>query len=241
LFNNTRCNCKNCKYNEWYYTWKKDGHLKLDFDAREYTKSNLKIVQLFDEYFAEIKVVIHSHKGSIEAYFIHLDDYNKYDYWKQSYQEMKLPYIAHIDLTDIGTVEIIKTIIEIITKIAFFHSIFPKTITITSMNENNIVIDCEKNFTEDEKNVIYKYKIHRLKDLVTHPIIHAIDKTQCLLYYNLVLENYNANGFEVFVNFASIQLDKYLFNIIVLHDQTIKYCSCSGETSFLIINQNYML
>jgi hypothetical protein len=109
------------------------------------------------------------------------------------------------------------------------------------MNENNIVVDCEKNFTEDEKNVIYKYKIHGLKDLVTHSIIHAIDKTQCLLYYNLVLENYNANGFEVFVNFASIQLDKYLFNIIVLHDQTIKYCSTSGETSFLIINQNYML
>ena len=109
------------------------------------------------------------------------------------------------------------------------------------MNENDILVDCEKNFTEDEKKIIRKYKIHRLEDLVTHPMIHAIDKTQCLLYYNYVLENYNANGFEVVVNFACIQLDKYLFNIIVLHDQTIKYCSSSGETIFLTINHNFML
>lgn len=281
ILNNIRCNCKNCKYNEWYYTWKKDGHLRLDFDAREYRKNNLKILKLFDEYFTEIKAVIHSHKGAIEAYFIHLEDYNKYNYWEQGYEDMKLPYIARMNLTELGTVEIIKLIIERITrinngctmpgicghnddtlcdtcmirnngiipsifnfkikKIALFHSIFPKTIMITSMNENDIVIDCENNFTEHEKNVIHKYKIHRLEDLVTNPIIHTIDKTQCLLYYSNVLENYNENGFELVVNFACIQLDKYIFNIIVLHDQTIKYCSSSGETKYLTINSNFML
>lgn len=282
LLNNTRCNCKNCKYNEWYYTWKKEGHLRLDFDAREFTKSNLKIVELFDEYFAEIKVVIHSRKGSMEAYFIHLEDYHMHDYWKQSYQNMKLPYVAHMDVTGLGTVEIIKIMIEQIKKIkngctmpgicghkehvfcdtcmirnhgiipsvfnfkikkiAFFDSVFPKTTRKNQINnKNDFIIDCKNNFTEDEKNVINKYKIHKLGDLVTHSIIHAIDKSQCLLYYDDVLEDYNINGFEVFVNFASIQLDKYLFNIIVLHDQSIKYCSSLGETSYLTINQNFMM
>lgn len=35
---NNRCNCKKCEYNKWYYTWKKEGHLKLDFDARKFIK-----------------------------------------------------------------------------------------------------------------------------------------------------------------------------------------------------------
>ena len=117
LLNNYSCKCNNCKYNESYYTWKKNGHLRLDFDARQFIKNNFKILQLFDEYFDEIRVVVHSYKGFIEAYFISLDDYDKYNYWEQSYENMKFPYIARVDLTRLGSVAIIKTIIDRIQKI----------------------------------------------------------------------------------------------------------------------------
>jgi hypothetical protein len=36
---------------------------------------------LFDEDFINKKVVIHSHKGGINAYIISILSYNKYNYW----------------------------------------------------------------------------------------------------------------------------------------------------------------
>jgi len=192
---NNRCNCKKCEYNKWYYTWKKEGHLKLDFDARKFIKSNYHILELFDECFDHIKVVIHSFRGSIEAYFIKANDYLMYNYWEQSsYNNMTFPYITKIDLTELGTVEIIKTVIERIQKFkngcqhpgncgykcytlcdaciirenGITPSIFNfkmKKITMfhqsnlleTSKhfplreNEDEIIVDCENNFSEDEK------------------------------------------------------------------------------------------
>jgi hypothetical protein len=114
-------------------------------------------------------------------------------------------------------------------KIAFFDSLFPKTIKKTPLNENDIVVDCENNFTEVEKKVIRKYNIHKIEELVTNTIVHRIDKIECLLYYKYILENYNLNGFEVFENFVSVQLDNYIFNIVILQDRSIKFCSSVGQ------------
>lgn len=121
---NHYCQCKNCTYNKWYYTWEHDGYLKVDFDARQFTKSNLKIIELFKDSFQEIKVVIHTFKNSVQAYFIHLEDYEQYNYWGEGYGETKLPYIASMDLTNLGTVEIMKTVIERVEKIKH-HCLFP--------------------------------------------------------------------------------------------------------------------
>lgn len=111
-------NCKNCKHNQDYFTWKQNGHLRFDFNANKFIKNNLKIIELFNDLYGNIKVVIHSHEGFIEAYFIKINDFMKYDYWNEtSYNNMKFPYIACIDLTGLGTIEIIKTIIERIEKI----------------------------------------------------------------------------------------------------------------------------
>ena len=265
-------NCKNCKYNIWYFTWKKEGHLRFDFDARNFTKNNFKIIQLFSEYFEYIKVVIHSYKNFIEGYFITPDDYIKYDYWGQSYNNIKFPCIATIELSGLGTVEIIKTIIERIKKIknsclipsncgfkchtlcdnciiyenriipsifnfkikkiSFFESIFPKTTTKIEMNdyEDDIILDCKNNFTEDEQNVIHSYNITTIKDLMIHIRINNLEKINCLKYYKLITENYKLNGFGgIFYKTVSVQFNNYIINIIILHDGTIKYCSSSGE------------
>ena len=265
--NNPYCQCKNCTYNKWYYTWKHEGHLRLDFDARQFTKSNLKIIELFKDSFQEIKVVIHTYKNSVQAYFIHLDDYEQYDYWGEGYGETKLPYIASMDLTDLGTVEIMKTVIERVEKIkhhclcpdicehqtqplcdhcvirenrmvpsifnfkvnkrAFFSSNFPKTTKKLSLNrkENDLmIIDCEKNFSEQERKVIHDYEINQIEELMIHKRIDSLDKIRCLKHYKYARENYEMNGFEIVNELTTVQFCKYIFNILILYDGRIKYC-----------------
>jgi len=279
-------NCKNCKYNEWYFTWKKEGHLRFDFDARKFTKNNIKIIELFDEYFQDIKVVVHSYKNFIKAYFIRVEDYQKYNYWdyNDNNNDINYPYITVIDLTGLGTVEIIKTILERIQKInhgcqipgncgykcdtlcdtcivyengvtptifnfklkklSHFESIgfkyifeytFPKTtkkIEINNYENDIIIIDCENNFTEEEKNVIDSYKINKLQDLMTDIRINNLEKIKCLKYYKLITENYKLNGYDVFNETVSVLFNNYIINIIILHDGSIKYCSSSGEKNY---------
>lgn len=270
---NNRCNCKKCEYNKWYYTWKKEGHLKLDFDARKFIKKNYNILELFNEYFDDIKVVIHSFRGSIEAYFIKANDYLTYNYWEQSsYNNMTFPYITKIDLTELGTVEIIKTVIERIQKIkngcqhpgncgykcdtlcdaciirenGITPSIFNfkmKKITMfhqcnlleTSKiiplreNEDEIIVDCENNFSEDEKKIIHAYKINKIEDLLIHEKIGNIDKFKCLKYYKIACENYKCNGYEVMICLVPVQFYDYRINLIILGDGTIKYFNSMGK------------
>lgn len=277
--NRSNCNnCKNCKYNEWYYTWKKEGHLKLDFDSRKFIKKNYNILELFNEYFDDIKVVIHSYQGAIEAYFIKVDDYLTYNYWEQSYNNMTFPYITKIDLTELGTVEIIKTVIERIQKIkngcqklgncgykcdtlcdaclicenGIIPSIFNfkmKKITLFQFkllettriiplreNEDEIIIDCENNFSEDEINLIHAYKINKIEDLLIHEKIGNIDKFECLKYYKMVRENYKWNGYEVMICLLPVQFYDYRINLIILGDGSIKYFNSLGKKSITIFN-----
>lgn len=266
-------NCQNCKYNKWYFIWKQEGHLRFDFDARKFTKNNKKTIELFDEYFQDIKVVVHSYRNFIEAYFITPENYKKYNYWEQTYNNVKYPYIIVIDLTGLGTVEIIQTIIERIQKINYgcqmlgicgykchtlcdtcivyehgitpsifnfkikkvtlFECMFPKTTKKIEIcdydNNNDIIVDCKNNFTEDEKKVMDIYKINKLQDLLTHIRINNQEKIKCLQHYKFVSENYKLNGFEVFTKTICVQFDNYLINIVILNDGIIKYISSSGE------------
>lgn len=272
---NHYCQCKNCMYNKWYYTWVHEGHLKFDFDARQYTKSNLKIIELFKDSFQEIKVVIHTYKNSVQVYFVDLEDYQKYNYWEQCYGDMicgVLPYIASMDLTNLGTVEIMITVIERvekikhhclcpdicgyqsqplcdhcvirenrmvpsvfnfkIKKIAFFSSHFPKTTKKLPLNHkenDSMIIDCEKNFSEEERKVIREYNIHQMKEFMADKRIYSLDKYKCLKDYKYACDNYELNGFEVVNELSTVQFDKYMFHILVLHDGRIKYCGSLGE------------
>ena len=275
---NPYCQCKNCTYNKWYYTWKHNGHLRLDFDARKFTKSNLKIIELFKDLFQEIKVVIHTYKNSVQAYFVYLEDYQKFNYWEQGYLDMSygiLPYIASMDLTNLGTVEIMKTVIERVEKIkqhclcpsicgyqfqslcdhcvirenqmvpsifnfkvnkrAFFSSHFPKTTQKLSLNrkENDLmIIDCEKNFSEQERKVIHEYEINQIEELIVHKKINSIDKIRVLKDHKYARGNYEMNGFEVVNELTTVQFGKYIFNILILYDGRIKYCDSLGEKTY---------
>jgi hypothetical protein len=108
--------CDNCKYNEWYNNvWKKEGHLRFDYDAKHDISHNKNIIELFSEDFINKRIVIHSWKGDIVTYIISKLSYDKYDYWEGdcSANYIDYPYELKSTFTGESTVEIIKSLIFI--------------------------------------------------------------------------------------------------------------------------------
>ncbi len=112
------CNeCGDCNYGKWYFDfWKKTGHLRFDFDARdENIEHNKQIIELFYENFNNYKIVIHSHKGGLFAYVINKNNYKKYNYWeKDNYWGWDCPYPCEhsMDCSGQCTIQIICDLIE---------------------------------------------------------------------------------------------------------------------------------
>lgn len=80
--NRFNCDRYNCKYEDWYWNvWKKNGHLRIDFHAKNDISNNKLIMQLFAEDFINKKVVLHSAKGGLTAIIVSNSTYNKYDLW----------------------------------------------------------------------------------------------------------------------------------------------------------------
>jgi hypothetical protein len=127
--------CDECKYNEWYdKVWKKEGHLRIDYDAQEDFAHNKKIIKLFEEDFVDNNVVIHTWKGGVHLFIVSKVNYKRYDYWQEktetytfkgkqrtrnfSWQCINFPpYIKKIQLEGnasgaYGTVEIIRECIR---------------------------------------------------------------------------------------------------------------------------------
>jgi hypothetical protein len=87
-------------------------HLRIDFHAGTDTLNNKNIIELFEEDFINKKIVIHSWKGSANAYIISKLSYEKYNYWEEEYDNMRFPYEKLIDITGEHTISIIIKLIE---------------------------------------------------------------------------------------------------------------------------------
>ena len=87
-------------------------HLRFDFDAQYGITHNKNIMDLFDEDFINKKVVIHSYKGSINAYIISISSYNKYNYWGEIWDDMHFPCEKIIDVSGESTNSIIIELIK---------------------------------------------------------------------------------------------------------------------------------
>jgi competence CoiA-like predicted nuclease len=135
IFTKKDCECDKCKYNEWYdKEWKKKGHLRINFHAEYNITNNKKIMELFNEDFIDKKIVIHSHKGGIDAYIISKLSYNKYDYWNYDNMNNNMyPYEKIIDMNGKSTVEIIIELIRYCKNVSFIKKEKIKTI------KNNII------------------------------------------------------------------------------------------------------
>jgi hypothetical protein len=108
--------CDNCLYNsEWYdKVWKSEGHLRVQFDAREDIKKNKEILDLFDEDFINKKVIIHSHKGHAKAYIISKLYSKNYNYWdvRWYYDLIQFPCEKIIDISGKSTINIIIELVK---------------------------------------------------------------------------------------------------------------------------------
>lgn len=108
-------NCDNCKYNNWYYNeWKKNGHLRINFDADDDIINNKNLIELFNKDFVNKKVIIFTHEGCCFAYIVSKSNYNKYNYWNEysNYDDINLPYEKQIDFSSESTVKIILELIK---------------------------------------------------------------------------------------------------------------------------------
>jgi uncharacterized protein YkuJ len=127
---NIDCECDKCKYNEWYEkVWKKDGHLRIDFDAQEDITNNKKIIDLFAKDFINKKIVIYTHEGCGSAVVISKLSYDKYDYWHADfYGSFCFPCEKIIDITGDCTIGIIIKLIKFCENISFIKQERIKTI-----------------------------------------------------------------------------------------------------------------
>ena len=94
---------------------------------------------------------------------------------------------------------------------------------------SDIIVDCENNFNSIEKEVIDKFNINNIEDLIRNEKISKNDKQRCLKCFAYVRERYELMGIEPFNGHNVIQLEKYAISIRILPNGIIKYCKSLGE------------
>jgi len=104
---------------------------------------------------------------------------------------------------------------------------------ITICNEitvyGDIIVDCENNFSKDEKKEIDKFNINNIEELIRNDKISKNDKQRCLKCFDYVRKRYELMGIEPSNGHNLIKLEKYAISIRILPDGIIKYCKSFGE------------
>jgi len=94
---------------------------------------------------------------------------------------------------------------------------------------SDIIVDCENNFNSVEKEVINKFNINNIEDLIRNNKIDKNDKQRCLKCFDYVRKRYELMGIEPFNGHNIIQLEKFAISIRILPNGIIKYCKSFGE------------
>ena len=92
-----------------------------------------------------------------------------------------------------------------------------------------IIVNCENNFNNIEKEVIDTFNINNIEDLIRNDKISKNDKRRCLECFAYVRERYKLTGIEPLNGHNTIQLEKYAISIRILPNGIIKYCKSLGE------------
>ena len=115
-------------------------------------------------------------------------------------------------------------------QVSIFAPNFPDTTKIIACDTcSDIIIDCENNFSTDEKEVIDKFNISNIENLIRNDKISKNDKHRCLKCFGYVHQRYKLMGIEPANGHNLIQLEKYTISIRILPDGIIKYCKSLGE------------
>lgn len=120
-------------------------------------------------------------------------------------------------------------------KISFIDFVFPTGTIVIPLSNDEIdmttclIIDCNNNFTKDEKTVIDNYNIFKVEDVIRHNKITNYDKQRTIKCFHYVKKRFELGGIEPFNGHVFIKMDKYLLNIRILPTGEVKYCACAGE------------
>ena len=122
-------------------------------------------------------------------------------------------------------------------QLSIFTPNFPDTTKMTACEtddndisiNSDIIVDCENNFSKDEKDIIDKFNITNIEDLIRNDKISKNDKQRCLKCFAYVRQRYELMGIEPFNGHNVIQLEKYAICIRILPTGIIKYCSSLGD------------
>lgn len=137
-------------------------------------------------------------------------------------------------------------------KLSIFQPTFPDTTKFIEIIDNSdkinkknfdgltkIIVNCENNFSIEEKNIIKEYNIKNIEDLLRNEKISKEDKirsikcykiiiTKC---YKIIITKYELTGIEPLQCHNCIKINNILFDIRILADGSIKYCKSLGEKS----------
>ena len=101
----------------------------------------------------------------------------------------------------------------------------------TPLYDDEVYVECEDNFTEEERNIIEEFEVTNVKEFIEHPEFSREQKHYCLRCYKYVKETYEQTGNEP-IDAHSIVTMKNLFVVFrVLRSGLIKYCSLSSTES----------
>jgi GTPase Era involved in 16S rRNA processing len=117
----------------------------------------------------------------------------------------------------------------------------PKTDAVfnPSLGENDTVhstqyyVNCENNFNEDEKEIIRKFKLKKVDDILLCKKISQNDKERCLKCYKYVDFRMKNGGIEPFNGQNSIQLDEYVIVIRISPNKSIAFIKSMGKKTTL--------
>jgi hypothetical protein len=154
--------CKGKCTRECMYKECKVSHLRFDFDAQFAFQANKELIDIFNQVLTKY-VVIHSHKGGLEAYIIDKEDESQYNYYDINlccYMKCVFPYNCKVDFSGEGTVNII---IKILKMIYYYLQSYKKMtkIELDYDSENPKILDYKYTSNEKDNNDVTNASTYR--------------------------------------------------------------------------------
>ena len=104
-----------------------------------------------------------------------------------------------------------------------------ETTKIVPLYDNETYIDCEDNFTEEQRQSIIAFNVTSVKDFLEHEQFNKISKKVCLECYRYVKDVFECDGEEPDNGYDIVKIDGQFYLIRILLTGKIKYCRPLGS------------
>jgi hypothetical protein len=109
---------------------------------------------------------------------------------------------------------------------------YPKETTkVTPLFDKEVYVECENNFTENERQIIQSFRIISVKQLTQHTGFTRQDKTRCLECYKFVKTTFEETGEEPPNGHNTIQIGDIFVLVRISKTGLIKYVKPAADPS----------